>query len=53
MGIVDKLRTMVVTPEEPRGAYQCRSCRSRFEGRYHVCPDCGGYRVERVEWHHQ
>ncbi len=30
--------------------YRCRRCGSGFGRRRQVCPDCGGYRVERSEW---
>lgn len=29
----------------------CRGCRETFEMEYHVCPECGGYRVERDRNH--
>ncbi|WP_164974747.1 hypothetical protein [Halegenticoccus tardaugens] len=31
-----------------RPPYVCLGCGSRFEVQYHVCPDCGGYRVEHA-----
>jgi rRNA maturation endonuclease Nob1 len=29
-----------------QGRYVCRGCDRRFDLEYHVCPECGGYRVE-------
>lgn len=30
--------------------YFCRRCKRAFEVRYHVCPDCDGYDIQRREW---
>jgi rubrerythrin len=30
--------------------YVCRSCGYDFEVEHHVCPECGGYSVERLDW---
>jgi rRNA maturation endonuclease Nob1 len=29
--------------------YRCLKCEAEFDLRYHVCPECGSYSVER-EW---
>lgn len=50
MGVVEDLRTMVAATPDQTGGYQCQGCHARFETQYHVCSDCGSYRVERTEW---
>lgn len=50
MGVVTELRTVFGGPDERDGDYQCRNCHASFGAQYHVCPECGGYRVERVNW---
>ncbi len=32
------------------GPYECSGCGERFAIEYYSCPDCGGYRVERIDW---
>ena len=38
--------------ERERRPYACRTCRERFAREHHVCPECGGFSVERTEWSH-
>ena len=30
--------------------YECKSCGARFRLQRQVCPECGGYTFDRVEW---
>jgi hypothetical protein len=39
----DTARPVAASPP----AYACRGCDTAFERRYHVCPECGGFSVER------
>ncbi len=51
MGVVSKL--VVYATGQSAGTerpYQCKSCGKRFAERYHECPECGSFRVERKEW---
>lgn len=32
--------------------YECRGCETRFCTQPQVCPVCGGYTIERIEWPH-
>lgn len=45
--ILDRLAAPFARDDRP---YRCRGCGARFELRYHVCPACGGYAVERDRW---
>lgn len=51
MGVVTKLVSYAAGRwegvDEP---YECKACGNQFAERYHQCPDCGSYRVERREW---
>lgn len=51
MGVVTKLVSYAtrqsVGPDEP---YECKACGNQLSERYHQCPECGSYRVERKEW---
>lgn len=40
----------IVSQRETGGEYVCQSCETRYEVRYHTCPACGGYSVERIDW---
>jgi rRNA maturation endonuclease Nob1 len=33
-------------PELPDRPYTCLECECLFDVQYHVCPECGGFRVE-------
>lgn len=50
MGVVKELHTLVFASTTSDGAYQCQRCRTQFDAQYHVCPECGGYRVDRIKW---
>ena len=30
--------------------YECRTCGARFELQRQVCPECGGYTFDRIDW---
>jgi rRNA maturation endonuclease Nob1 len=53
MGRLDRLwqwaRPDTARPAEAEStpAYACRGCGAGFEMRYHVCPECGGFSVDR------
>lgn len=51
MSVIDKLNA-ALTPDEQTGTppYACKCCNSRFTVQYQVCPECGGYSIERVDW---
>jgi ribosomal protein L37E len=36
--------------EKPDCPYECKRCETAFSVQYQVCPECGGYSVEREEW---
>jgi len=50
MGIVDGLSNLFGPHTQSEGIYQCQSCQALFDAQFHVCPNCGGYRVDRREW---
>jgi rRNA maturation endonuclease Nob1 len=47
-GRIGRLKRFVGLSHDSLPAYRCRGCCTSFELQYHVCPDCGGYSVERV-----
>ncbi|MDS0293438.1 hypothetical protein [Halogeometricum luteum] len=32
----------------PEFPYVCRGCGTAYDVQYHVCPECGGFSVERL-----
>jgi uncharacterized OB-fold protein len=30
--------------------YECKSCGAHFALRRQVCPKCGGYTLDRIDW---
>jgi rRNA maturation endonuclease Nob1 len=50
MSVLDTLREKLTADDATEFPYECRVCESRFPVQYQVCPDCGGYTIDRVEW---
>jgi rRNA maturation endonuclease Nob1 len=50
MGVVEDWASAIWQSEDDDPVYECQRCESQFEVEYYVCPDCGGYRVERTDW---
>ncbi len=46
-----KVRAVFAGParDEPL-PYECHTCSMRFELRRQVCPHCGGYTFDRIDW---
>ncbi|SDM14233.1 hypothetical protein SAMN04487949_1014 [Halogranum gelatinilyticum] len=43
-----RLKRLVGLSDEETSAYRCHGCGVGFDVQYHVCPDCGSYRVDAV-----
>jgi rRNA maturation endonuclease Nob1 len=41
-----------VTSGDPTDShpYECKTCGAHFRRQQQVCPDCGGYTLDRVDW---
>jgi len=51
MGILSKVRTRLSGHDtNPEPTYTCQGCGATFESRRQVCPQCGGYTIERSDW---
>lgn len=51
MGVVTKLVSYAKGRSgESTEPYECKACGNGLSERYHECPECGSYRVERREW---
>jgi rRNA maturation endonuclease Nob1 len=51
MSVIDKLNAAFSPDEQTRNPpYACKCCDSRFAVQYQVCPECGGYAIERINW---
>ena len=48
MRVIGKIRSALAN--EASGEYRCQQCGAEFELDRQVCPVCGGYRIESVEW---
>jgi len=48
MRVIGRIRSALVN--EASGNYRCQQCGAEFELDRQVCPVCGGYRIESVEW---
>ncbi|WP_458187652.1 hypothetical protein [Haladaptatus sp. NG-WS-4] len=35
---------------EQESPYECKGCGASFGVQYQVCPECGGYTIERDDW---
>jgi rRNA maturation endonuclease Nob1 len=47
--VIENLRR-VLRSNVAEYTYECKSCGQSFELQHQVCPSCGGFSVERVEW---
>ena len=47
MGLMSRLG---VGPADEAPPYECKGCETGFDVQYQVCPECGSYAVERVDW---
>lgn len=51
MSVIERISGAFFAEEEQQpGPYACQHCGSRFTLQHQVCPECGGYAIERVDW---
>lgn len=51
MSVIGKLSAVFSTDEQTHTPpYACQCCGCRFAVQYQVCPECGGYSIERSDW---
>jgi rRNA maturation endonuclease Nob1 len=51
MSVLTRLRTVFTSSEkEESHAYACLGCEACFRVQRQVCPECGGYSIERTDW---
>lgn len=43
---LSRLKRFVGLSNDEQPAYRCNGCGTGFQVQYHVCPGCGGFRVE-------
>ena len=48
MRVIGRIRSAFA--DGASGDYRCQDCGTEFELDRQVCPVCGGYRIESVEW---
>lgn len=49
MGTLDRVLD-AFSEDDTRPEYACLACETGYDIQYHVCPECGGYSVERLDW---
>jgi rRNA maturation endonuclease Nob1 len=52
MSVLDELREQFAADDATEFPYECQACETRFAVQYQVCPECGGYTIDRAEWVH-
>jgi rRNA maturation endonuclease Nob1 len=50
MSVLDTLREQFAGNDTTELPYERRACETRFTVQYQVCPECGGYTIDRAEW---
>jgi rRNA maturation endonuclease Nob1 len=51
MSTLSRVKTVFMSGEDAKShPYECKSCGARFRLRQQVCPECGGYTLDRIEW---
>ncbi|WP_169302411.1 hypothetical protein [Halorientalis salina] len=48
--VLDRIKQLTKTTENGGIDYECQECEAGYEMRRQVCPECGGYRIERADW---
>lgn len=49
MGTLDRVMD-AFSEDDTRPEYACLACENGYDVQHHVCPECGGYSVERIDW---
>lgn len=49
MGTLERVMDHFSVEDAP-DEYACLACETTYEVQYHVCPECGGYSVDRIDW---
>jgi len=49
MGTLDRVLEHFSVEDAPH-EYVCLACETGYDVQHHVCPECGGYSVERTDW---
>ncbi len=50
MGLMRRFGVRSDSESETDCPYECRGCNAAFTVQYQVCPECGGYTIERNDW---
>jgi rRNA maturation endonuclease Nob1 len=51
MSTLSRVRAAFTTStEDERHPYECTNCGAQFALQRQVCPECGGYSLDRTEW---
>lgn len=50
MSVINRISDAFFDKEHQQDPYACQSCGRRFSLQHQVCPECGGYAIERVDW---
>ena len=48
--VLERLKRLARSDDDGGTEYECKGCERGFEMQRQVCPDCGGYRIERADW---
>jgi ribosomal protein L37E len=51
MSTLSRVKAAVTSgePDDPR-PYECKTCGAHFRLQRQVCPECGGYTLDQIEW---
>jgi len=49
MGTLDRVLDHFSVEDVPH-EYVCLACETEYDVQHHVCPECGGYSIERTDW---
>jgi rRNA maturation endonuclease Nob1 len=50
MSILSELRDQFTANDATELPYECQACGTQFAVQHQVCPECGGYTIDRAEW---
>lgn len=50
MSTLSRVRAAFTSADDGERPYECKTCGACFALQRQVCPECGGYTFDRIDW---